>query len=250
MNKKIVIISVIVLIICVLLIPASFILNPRPTIISGGYMYTVRLFAEDESTSRGNYFDLSSAKSVADENKVYGYKVFNKFGDVVYYPYDSELVSDLMREGKWVADYIRDNGFHYGDAPINPAMNCDAKTVSCDRLVGWILYRVAQSNNKYASYLEQPQTQGIVVSKFTAWCEEHNFKRIESVDELKAGDIVFVNPQGMSSVTATPGHVFLCAGDGGFGNYYRYDGGSDTRIQSTQPFLEPINNFMYAYRPE
>lgn len=162
-----------------------------------------------------------------------------------------------MREGKWVADYVRENGFTYGDAPVNPAMNCDAKLVSCDRLVGWVLYRVGQNNPKYASYTDQIESHGIFVygqygseRDFTTWCENHNFKKIENMLDLQAGDIVFVIPKHTAAGTLYPGHVFMCAGPTESGTFYRYDGGSNQRIKSVQPFNEPINEFMYAYRPE
>ena len=169
-----------------------------------------------------------------------------------------QLVNNLMREAQIVADFIKAQNFIYGDARINPALNwigLDAvsainpseKTVSCDRLVGWIFYR--------AGFTDQPYTQGLTCHPFPAWCEEQGFTKITNVSQLKAGDIVFVNP----NKNYQPEHVFLCASSNLGGNVYlRYDAGSNERIQcrkgteatpGKQPFKEGIVNFMYAYRP-
>ena len=175
-------------------------------------------------------------------------------GQITY----NQLVSNLMKEAQIVADYIKAQNFIYGDASVNPAINwigLDAasavkpseKKVSCDRLVCWIFYRVG--------FTEQPYNQGITVFPFPAWCEQQGFTKSTNVSQLKAGDIVFVNPDGQYR----PQHVFLCASGNLGGNVYlRYDAGSDARIQckkgteatpGKQPFKEGIANFMYAYRP-
>jgi len=150
----------------------------------------------------------------------------------------------LLSEAKSVTDYARANNFIYGDAPINPAINHDAKIVSCDRCVGWFLYNMG--------YTDQPYVQGIVVRDFPAWCERHGFKKITNMSELKAGDVVFVNPE----PNGNPAHVFLLGNPVGNGMWERYDCGSIYRIRltnqyssySSQPFKEGISNFMFAYR--
>ncbi|MBR6534790.1 MAG: hypothetical protein IKT65_04340 [Clostridia bacterium] len=158
-------------------------------------------------------------------------------------PTYKELVDRLMAEGKVVADFVRDKGFKYGDAEINPAINwrtLDTATainskeriVACDRLVGWILFR--------AGFIDQDFRHGLDLYRYF---EEHDFELIESVRSVRAGDIVFVNPD----KNGNPGHVFLCAGTN-----KRYDGGSDARINGSlgpQPFTESITNFVRAYRP-
>ncbi len=158
-------------------------------------------------------------------------------------PTYEELVDILMREGKVVADYIRDNNFIYGHAIINPGVNWrtldpkdaidpNEKVVACDRLVNWVMFR--------AGFTDQDFYFGIDLVEYF---DKHGFQRIDSVRQLKAGDIVFVNPD----ANGNPGHVFLCAGEN-----LRYDGGSDARINGSkgpQPFNEPVNGFVYAYRP-
>ena len=171
---------------------------------------------------------------------------------------DAQLVETLMKEAQLVTDFMRDQKFIYGDAKINPGINWEhldpskavdpyEKLVSCDRLVDWILYR--------SGFTDQPYQQGTTVWYMGDWCEEQNFERIDDVEKLRAGDIVFVNPDSQGR----PGHVFMCASTmDEHGMYLRYDAGSDARIQckkgtevtpGQQPFREPIANFMFAYRP-
>ena len=158
-------------------------------------------------------------------------------------PTYEELVERLMTEGKVIADFIRDNNFIYGDAEINPAINwrtlnvkeainSKERIVACDRMVSWILFR--------AGFIDQDYRHGLNLYRYF---EEHDFELIESTRNVKAGDIVFVNPDSKGN----PGHVFMCAGLN-----QRYDGGSNERINGTkgpQPFTEPIGNFVRAYRP-
>ena len=193
------------------------------------------------------YFEnLDEAKVCADNLAQYGYQVYS--GSEVVYTTHSEFVAELLSCGKKITDFVRNAGFIYGHAPMNPAMDCEAKIVSCDRFVGWALYD--------AGYKDQPKENGIYVfdaarndHDFETWCERHGFMRIEDESELQAGDLVFVNPTKSKSGVIYPGHTFLYAGHDSGNNHFRYDCGSDHRIQTEQPFSEPINNFMFAYRP-
>ena len=158
-------------------------------------------------------------------------------------PTYEELVEIMMREAKIVADFIRDNDFIYGHAIINPAVNWrtldpkdaikpEERIVACDRLVNWVMFR--------SGFIDQDYYFGIHLEDYF---NEHGFQKVRSVNDLQAGDIVFVNPD----ANGVPGHVFICAGKN-----LRYDGGSDARINGSkgpQPFNEPVNNFVRAYRP-
>ena len=183
----------------------------------------------------------------------------DKPADSTARPVAKETLTDvLMREAQVVADYIRDNDFSYGDAAINPGINWaeldpakaikkNEKIVSCDRLVCWILYR--------AGFINQSYTQGETCYSFTQWCEDNKFIKIEDKTKLQAGDVIFVNPNS----DGQPMHMFMTASEmDSSGRFLRYDAGSDARIQckkgtevkrGQQPFIEPIDNFMYAYRP-
>lgn len=201
---------------------------------------------------------LDEAVRLCDENRVYGYRVADRYGHVVYAPY-TLLQCDILREGKYVTDYVRTHSFRYGDAPINPGIDCRAGLVSCDRLVCWALYRLG--------FVDQPFTQGVVVSKFPDWCRGMGFTLLADPEALEPGDVMLVRPH----PSGFPQHAFLFAGycekpetDPGFPAQvadpnapagpavkvmyaFRYDCGSDARIQSVQPSRETL--FRDAYTP-
>lgn len=203
--------------------------------IPGGItMYTVRISGAEPKI----FEKYEDAVKFTDENIRYGCTVEDGERNLLYAPF-GKTAADILYEVKQICDYVRDNEFNYGDAPINPAVDCGAKLVSCDRLVGWALYRIG--------YTDQPESHGLCVSgpQLTEWCARHGFRKIDSVDELIPGDIVFVNMNRWEC----PGHVFIFASKSDKeGEYYRYDCGKTERIRSTQPSLEPINGFMYGYR--
>lgn len=185
---------------------------------------------------------LDDAKAYADENARFGCVVVDNEGALVYAPL-GRTVSEFLYEAKQVTDYVRDHSFTYGDAPINPAINHDAKLVSCDRLVDWALYRLG--------YVDQTASHGMAVGgcpgyvQLADWCAEHGFTKIDNQDDLKAGDIIFIR----LNAGGFPGHTFILASDKyEDGNYYRYDCGKTERIRSTQPSYEPISEFAFAYR--
>ena len=190
----------------------------------------------DEKPKYKKMSSYDEAKAYANENKLYG-SVVMKNKEVVYAPC-GEMGSEILYQAKIVCDFIRDDGFVYGNAPINPAFDHEAHIVSCDRLVDWVLYR--------AGFTDQPYESGKCVESpgLTNWCIDNGFTKISKLDDVLPGDVVFVRPND----AGYPQHTFINAGLGSPGLYYRYDGGSDTRLQSTQPSLEGISGFMYAYR--
>lgn len=190
----------------------------------------------------GTYDSLSNAQTTCIRRAQFGYRICDSNGVFVWGPY-TELQCDLLREGKWVADYVRLNGFKYGDAPVNPGIDCSAKRVSCDRLVCWVYYRVG--------FTDQPRVQGLTIHTFFPWCERMGFEKITRVEDLQPGDIVGVRQNG-----SIPEHVFMYAGMSRYAdtptpnkNTYRYDGGSDYFINLVQPVTAPMADFMVAYRP-
>ncbi|MCQ2430544.1 MAG: hypothetical protein MJ192_09460 [Clostridia bacterium] len=201
---------------------------------------------------------LEEAVAVCEQNKVLGYRVADENGRLAYTPY-TLLQCDILREGKYVTDYARENGFKYGDAPINPGIDNTAKLVSCDRLVCWVLYRLG--------FVRQPYASGVVVSAFPQWCRRQGFTLLTDYEALEPGDVMLVRPHRKG----WPQHAFLFAGyadkpenDPDFPAQvadpeapagpavplmyaYRYDCGSDRRIQSVQPSQEKL--FYDAYTP-
>jgi hypothetical protein len=80
---------------------------------------------------------------------------------------------------------------------------------------------------------------------FSTWCESHGFTKITSQSSLQPGDIVFL------AMDTSP-HVYILGKMENNGLWQRYDCGSQTRIQSEQPFVEPVSYdnkpFSFAYR--
>ena len=163
---------------------------------------------------------------------------------------DEQFIVDFLAAAKEITTYVKENNFSYGNAQYMPpkedgTTNDDgSKLISCDRLVAWALYK--------CGYTDQPE-HGLCVSKggkFIEYCESKEWERIDDVEDVQAGDIVFTGQLDDEGKKAR--HVFICAGDG-----KRYDCGSDERIKLTgqysgytsQPFNEEISSdFMCAYR--
>lgn len=218
--------------------------------------YFVRSPYNDEDTQKGDTFtDLEKAKSIADDNARFGCVVFDNEGNIVYNPNPSLAASKILHHAKLDADYMRDKGYKYGDASENPALNKREKVVSCDRFVGWVLYDAGFNKNR------QPSTKGYTLyttNNLEDLLKDLGFEKITDKNDVEAGDIVFVGTSYHLAVPEAwksyPKHVFICAGrEGRRGDHYRYDAGSDARIQSTQPSLEPLSTsgaeFAFAYRP-
>lgn len=169
---------------------------------------------------------------------------------------NSAIVNKIIEEAKIVTEFTKKNGFKYGNATINPALNWkdlnaataidpNEKLTACDRLVGWVLYRAGFTNH-------QRSLEGADLYDIFAECK---FTKITDVSKLQTGDICFTDTNGDRS----PDHVFIVASNNLGGNVYlRYDHGSDARIQckkgtevtpGKQPFKEGIGGFVHAYRP-
>ena len=216
---------------------------PIPEVPAGFYvcLYEDRLHLPEDNVLGDAFSTLENAKRRCDSKKEFGYRVANEKGEIVYTPY-SLLQCNLLREGKYITEYARAQRFKYGDSCTNPGINHRPHRTSCDRLVDWILYR--------AGFTDQPTVQGCVVSNLHGWCREMGFERITRIQDLQAGDIIFVNPHPSDG---GPQHVFMLAEDEEGGTALRYDHGSDSRIMSKQPTDEPVSYgnapFLFAYRP-
>lgn len=216
--------------------------TPTPAVEKGYYvcLYEDRLHLPEDNILGKAFSSLDKAIKRCDTQKQFGYRVANEKGEIVYTPY-SLLQCNLLREGKYVTEYARSERFKYGDSCTNPGINHRPHRTSCDRLVDWILYR--------AGFTDQPLIQGCIVANLHEWCRDMGFERITRMEDLQAGDIIFVRP----AADGGPQHVFMLAEDEEGGHALRYDHGSDSRIMSKQPTNEPIcygdAPFLFAYRP-
>ncbi len=200
------------------------------------------------TTVYGQYESLEEAK--ANTQAHYG-QVVRQGGNVVYNPCPTMAAARILHHAKLDADYARIQDYTYGDASVNPALNKSEKVVSCDRFVGWVLYDAGFARDR------QPATKG-----FTLYGPMENllislgFQKHTNLADVRPGDIIFVGYSNNLAVPANyknyPCHVFISAGAYG-ANTYRYDAGSNTRLDSVQPSYEPLSYsnmpFRFAYRP-
>lgn len=206
------------------------------------------------------YDDYEKAVSDADEKAYMGYYVIDENGDFIYGKYN-KTVLNILAYAKRNADFMREDNWKYGDASKNPFLTKEEKIVSCDRFVGWVLGDAGYTKG-------QPEIKGLplfghkldgILGSIETFLKLHEFTRIEDIKELKAGDIIFVGHATKEVLLSEemrqyPSHTYILAGD-----YvtmdtpvYRYDSGSDARIQSIQPSCEvicvPEKTFRFAYR--
>lgn len=202
------------------------------------------------SPLKKTYGDIDSAKAAVDKLLHYGFVVYDSQGNIAYNPCPTLKASKILYHAKINADYMRDNGYKYGDASKNPALDKTERIVSCDRFVGWTLYDAGVNTKR------QPTTKGYPLyggGNLESLLKNYGFTKITDVNDVKPGDIIFVGDSQTLAVPADwksyPRHVFISAGEGE--RSYRYDAGSDQRIQSTQPSFENIASsgaFRFAYR--
>lgn len=181
---------------------------------------------------------LEDAKLFATEMMRYGAIVKDEKDNTIFAP-AGEVDAEILYNAKLVCDYVRDNEFNYGNAPINPAMNHDAKLVSCDRMVGWVFYKMG--------LMDQPEVMGLCVDgpSLYEWCLVHNSVKIEKEEDLQPGDVVFVR----ATAEGYPAQTYIFAGKSENEDmFYRYDCGKVERIRSTQPSCEGISDSMFATR--
>jgi hypothetical protein len=223
---------------------------------------TYRVASPYNTQCIGTYSSLASAQSAANAKVQLGYVVYDSNGKFVYTPATSLNASKILWEAKGVADYQKNNGFVYGDSSVNPFYDKSQKIVSCDRFVGWALGNAGYVNG-------QPATRGLPLpghnldlnyNSLESFLKLHGFTKITDINQVKAGDIVFVGYCTNHTYLAPqyrwyPQHVFIAASNysaANGGQTYRYDAGSLARIRSNQPFYEPLNYssnvFRFAYR--
>ena len=163
-----------------------------------------------------------------EEDGIYGNESNNALNKLLKDAKNSKIylnAKELLKIAKETTNYVK--GWDYGNAPFLPSVYEFEHLTSCDRLVDMILWNAGLKDigNRNVGSLE----------KYLADFE--GSKKITELSDIQAGDVVFLN-----------GHVFLVGNKKGDNLYERYDGGSDARLKSDQPFIEPINGFVCAYR--
>ncbi len=200
------------------------------------------------TTVYGRYETLEEAKAAV---KVHYGQVVYQGGNVVYNPCPSMAAARILHHAKLDADYVRVQDYSYGDASVNPALDKSEKIVSCDRFVGWVLYDAGFARDS------QPATKGYsLYGPLENLLKSLGFQKHTNLADVRPGDIIFVGYSHNLAVPSNykdyPCHVFISAGTYG-ANTYRYDAGSNTRLDSVQPSYEPLSYpdmvFRFAYRP-
>ena len=132
--------------------------------------------------------------------------------------------------------------YKYGDSHAMPP--CSDGLISCDRLVARALYNLG--------YVNQP-AGGITVINGMGFLVKWGFRKITSIYDLKAGDIVIFS-DGTNSPNAK-WHWFVLTACDGPNTVSKYDCGAQWRIDTQQPFVNvPLNEwggnkkFYCAYR--
>lgn len=149
---------------------------------------------------------------------------------------------DLRKACAAVCAEARAGGWKYGDSQTLPP--CADKTISCDRMIARALYNLGYKN--------QPKG-GITVMNMEKYLLSWGFKKITNANDITHGDIILMKADGTTSPTAA-WHTFLCDQFWGVNKIWKYDCGSQTRIQTAQPFvnvpLDEWNNksFYCAFR--
>lgn len=187
-------------------------------------------------------------------NRVLSSDKYEKFAKNIYFQMknrkgissnatDEEFVEKFLKSAKEVTTYIKENGFEYGNADYMPPKSDGtttedgSKKISGDRMVAWALYK--------SGYTDQPESGLCVGEKgdFVDYCESKEWQRIENVDDVQAGDIVFTGQLDDEGLKAK--NVFICAGEG-----QNYNCNSQNKINAeSQPIKENIgSDFMCAYR--
>ena len=126
---------------------------------------------------------------------------------------------DFLDIAKQCHDYVRLNGFHYGNGNIIPTDESGSKQIDCSAYVTWVLYEYGYTDLR--GYQQSTRTL-LGLAKRKGWT-------VKPGSEAVAGDIV-LNPNS---------HTSIYAGNGQF-----YDCGSTSLIQSEITTYNP--GYQYA----
>lgn len=148
-----------------------------------------------------------------------------------YIDYEDNMnASQLINATKAVYEMAHNGHYRYGDSHATPP--CSDGIISCDRLIARALWNLG--------FQSQP-AGGITVLNMENFLTSWGFKKITDISSLKAGDIVLFRNQ-----LTTPNanwHTFLLTKFNAPNDIWKYDMGSQQRIESAQPFHTILNEW-------
>lgn len=132
--------------------------------------------------------------------------------------------------------------YKYGNSTTLPP--CSDHRISCDRIVARALWDMG--------FHDQPRG-GITCGQVDKWLPAHGFTKVTNQKDIKPGAVVAYRNNGHSWIA----HVFVVVSyDHKTKRCVKFDTGSDTRIQTKQPYQNvPLNQwgrwrtFYAAYNP-
>lgn len=148
-----------------------------------------------------------------------------------YIDYEDSMTPNLLIDATRAVYEMAHNGkYKYGDSHGVPP--CSDGIISCDRLIARALWNLGIQN--------QPKG-GITVINMEAYLLNWGFLKITDINALRAGDIVLF--RNASPVPNAGWHTFLLTAYNGPNDIWKYDMGSQERIDSKQPFHTSLNEW-------
>ena len=183
--------------------------------------YRVRKSWANESSQLGAYVSLDNAKA----NCPTGYAVYDWNGKEVYANRTEHLTksqTQFLNAVKAVCELARKEGWKYGDS--RTSVPCLDKVISCDRMVARALYNLGFKDQRIG---------GEVCTTLPTYLVAHGWKATTNTANIKPGAIVAVRQKDHSYID----HVFVVTEyNEKTGRCSKYDCGSKSRVDSTQPF--------------
>ena len=160
---------------------------------------------------------------------------------------------DLRKAVNKVYMMAHNSHYRYGDSHAMPP--CSDGVISCDRLIARALWDLGYHDQPY----KNGSTCGMTVCDMDTYLLEKGWRKVLKTMYLTHGDVVLMSP---TSKTPTQGskidaswHTFLIDQFYSKNKIWKYDTGSQQKIQQNQPFINvPLNewgiskSFYAAYR--
>ena len=174
---------------------------------------------DELKASNGNtwyYISVGGKKGFVSANYISKTKPVNKSETL------TKTQTQFLNAVKSVCELARKEGWKYGDS--RTSVPCLDKIISCDRMVARALYNLGFKDQRIG---------GEVCTTLPTYLVAHGWKAVTSTANIKPGAIVAVRQKDHSYID----HVFVVTEyNEKTGRCSKYDCGSKSRIDSSQPF--------------